>query len=63
MDGKNESQGGTLGVGIGSGSISLSKDKMHSNYDSVQELRVLRQRHWEPKRLPRPCSAPATSAK
>ncbi|QUY47603.1 DNA/RNA non-specific endonuclease [Serratia plymuthica] len=39
LDGKNESQGGsfTFGSMTGSGSISLSKDKMHSNYDSVQE--------------------------
>jgi len=37
LDGKNASASGsfTFGSMTGSGSISLSKDKMHSNYDSV----------------------------
>ncbi|ASG19235.1 hemagglutinin repeat-containing protein [Salmonella enterica] len=31
------SAGGSLGAGTGSVSVNLSRDKMHSNYDSVQE--------------------------
>ncbi len=31
------SAGGSLGAGSGSVSVNLSRDKMHSNYDSVQE--------------------------
>ncbi|HAP0151011.1 TPA: filamentous hemagglutinin, partial [Escherichia coli] len=34
---KNASAGGSIGTGSASASVSLSRDKMHSNYDSVQE--------------------------
>ncbi|EFE9342318.1 filamentous hemagglutinin, partial [Escherichia coli] len=34
---KNASAGGSIGTGSASASVSHSRDKMHSNYDSVQE--------------------------
>lgn len=34
---QNASAGGSIGTGSASASVSLSRDKMHSNYDSVQE--------------------------
>ncbi|MDK9365009.1 hemagglutinin repeat-containing protein [Lelliottia wanjuensis] len=34
---QNASAGGSASMGGGSGSINLSQDKMHSNYDAVQE--------------------------
>ncbi|EGX3500156.1 filamentous hemagglutinin N-terminal domain-containing protein [Salmonella enterica] len=34
---QNASAGGSIGTGSVSASVSLSRDKMHSNYDSVQE--------------------------
>ncbi|HGX8757251.1 hemagglutinin repeat-containing protein [Escherichia coli] len=34
---KNASAGGSIGTGSASASVSYSRDKMHSNYDSVQE--------------------------
>ncbi|MEF3099711.1 hemagglutinin repeat-containing protein [Raoultella terrigena] len=34
---QNASAGGSIGFGSASGSVNLSRDKMHSNYESVQE--------------------------
>ncbi|WMY74494.1 hemagglutinin repeat-containing protein [Buttiauxella selenatireducens] len=34
---QNASAGGSVSMGGGSGSVSLSQDKMHSNYEAVQE--------------------------